>query len=118
MVAENGIAREFIQDLTFEALKKVVRRNAEWGGSSGVPVIRFGVEREDALGSVEDIVDVVHKYEARLISLRTFRRMDSSERVCIYVTASDVDGKLAELQADLRGLGEVIYFKPTKQGSV
>lgn len=107
MGIESAIQREFLRDLMWERVKRGVQRPAERRGA------RFGLERDDEPGSVEDIVDVIAKYGARLVDLRTSR---SSDRVHIYVTAEDLNGKATQFRDELGVLGEVLYFKFITQG--
>ena len=109
MGLQSSIHKEFLQDLMWEKVKKAMQRPAERTGA------RFGLERDDGPGSVEDVVDTVAKYGARLVSLQTSR---SSDRVCIYVTAADLNGQAPALRKELAALGEILYFKSIAQGSL
>ncbi len=109
MGIQSSIHKEFLQDLMWERVKRSMQRTAERNGA------RFGLERDDGPGSVEDVVDTVAKYGARLVSLQTSR---SSDRVCIYVTAADLNGQAPALRDELGGLGEVLYFKTVLQGDL
>ena len=109
MGIQSSIHKEFLQDLMWERIKKSMQRTAEPTGA------RFALDRDDGPGSVEDVVDTVAKYGARLVSLHTSR---SSDRVCIYVTAADLNGKAPALRDELDGLGDVLYFKTVLQGDL
>jgi hypothetical protein len=109
MGIQSRIQQEFLRDLMWERVKKSMQRTAERSGA------RFALERDDGPGSVEDVVDTVANYGARLVSLHTSR---SSDRVCIYVTAADLNGRAPALRDELGSLGEILYFKSIAQGDL
>jgi len=109
MKPENRIQNQFFRDLMWENLRNAFQRTAEPGG------VRFGLARNDEPGAVEDVVDTIANYGGRLMSLRTSRSLD---QVYIYVTTAGVAGNVPALREELGGLGEILYFRATHQGSL
>ena len=77
--------------------------------------VRFGLVRDDGPGSVEDVVDIVAKFDGCLVSLLKSRPAEPSGPVCIYVTATGFDGSVSNLRKELGKLGQILYFKPIER---
>jgi hypothetical protein len=107
MITMDRAAEEFLADLKWETAIRAIQ-NTEISG-----YVRFGLARENTPGSAEDIVDVIAKYDARLIRLVTSGISESSPKMFVYVTASGLDGKIGEFRRELLTLGELIYFTAT-----
>lgn len=72
--------------------------------------VLFGLEREDRPGSVEDVVDVITKFDANLNTIYTSRQ-GSSGQVWIYGNLDIETGKIPAFREQLGGFNEMLYFK-------
>ncbi len=78
--------------------------------SSRTATVLFGLEREDHPGSVEDVVDVIAKFDAQLNTIHTSRQ-ESSGQVWIYGNLEIDTGKISAFREQLGGFNEILYFK-------